>query len=132
MKKLALLTAVALFAITAPAQAAIVVDQSPDVNGLTTGFTASNIATGQNFLLQFTLGSATSLSGAAIYSAFGSANVGDGAVFIMWSDAAGAPGGPIVSLLTALDAIDASGSSADPSLRRLHASFASTALGAGT
>jgi hypothetical protein len=115
------------------ANANVVVDMSPDViGGPPPGFTAENQAASQNFLLQFTLTSAATIGGADIYSDFPVA-LGDSVLVKFRADVAGAP--DVTNLLTfssVLDAIDSQGSSANPSIERLHADFTPTVFAPGT
>jgi hypothetical protein len=130
-------TAAAIFECMS-AQAAVIVDMSPDAIGAPTpGFTASNIATAQNFLVEFTLASAAKLDGVDIYSAFGNQGgfvaLGDSVVVKLRNDVAGAPAATnTYSFNSVISAIDSTGSSLNPSKQRLHADFSATLLAAGT
>lgn len=129
-----LLAATAAMAlVSVPTQASVLVNNSPDATGFVASFNASNRATGQNFLFRFTLTSAAKLTGASIYSTFGAAAVGDGVVFKLRSDAGGQPSAiNLATFSSTLDAVDNLGSTANPALRRLHASFMSGVLAPGT
>lgn len=131
--------ALAATLLTAPiaANAALVFDYSPDTTGFNSTFVASNIASQQNFLVSFTLATATTLNGADIYSecpTFGcGGGVGDAVVIKFRSDVGGSP--DTVNLLTlnsTISAIDSLGSSANPAVQRLHADFTGTSFAAGT
>lgn len=105
--------------------------------GLTPGFTGSNSAGGQNFISSFTLASATTLTGASIYSDcinFGCGPTpGTGVVIKFRSDIAGVPGSVnLFDFNTVVNAVDSSGSSANPSIQRIFATFAPTTFAAGT
>ena len=114
------------------ASADVVFDQSPDVSGVSPSFTASNIAQIQNFLLEFTLGSETELTGADIYSdccAFSEQQV----ILKFREDVMGNPAASnLFSFSSLISAIDNDGSSTFPSLKRLHADFTPFTLAAGT
>ena len=120
------------------AHATVLIDQSPNVNGLLQGFVASNFAAGQNFLAKFTLTSASILGGVDIYSACrtigcGTPQLGTGATVKIRNDAGGVPAlSNLFTFLTTVSAIDNVGSSADATIERVHADFASTSLAAGT
>jgi len=130
-------TAVAIFQCMS-AQAAVIVDMSPDAIGAPApGFTASNVATQQNFLVEFTLASAAKLDGVDIYSddlnRGGSVALGDSVVVKLRNDVAGAPAATnTYSFNSVISAIDSVGSSLNPSIQRFHADFSATPLAAGT
>ena len=140
MTKFLLSTAatVALLGLAMPAHAAVLIDQSPNVNGLLPGFVAGNTASGQNFLAKFTLTSASILGGIDIYSACrsigcGTPNIGTNATVKIRKDASGAPAASnLFTILTSVSAIDSVGSTANPSVERVHADFAAATLAAGT
>lgn len=135
MHKLLLVAAVSLAAL--PAQAAIVIDKSIDALGTLPTFNASNRATNQNFLVRFTLDSATTLTGAAIYSNFPTALetslLGNAVVLKFRNDV---DGGPDVSNFATFNSTisveDNGGSTSAPNSKQLYASFAPLALAAGT
>lgn len=138
MKFLSLLAAVGALTASA-AGAAVIVDQSPDVTGVTYDFTTSNIAQSQNWLVKFTLGATTTIGGFDIYSDiadyFGTgptAFIGAPTIVKIRSDVAGAPAATnSFAYSTQISAEDSVGSSANPSLQRLHADFAATTLAVG-
>ena len=122
-------------AFVAPAQAAIVVDRSVDAIALQPGFNASNNVGGQNFLVQFTLNSATTLTGADIYSSFANSTplLGQNVVIRFRNSVANAPDvANLFSFNTTINTVDTDGASSNPSISRLHADFAPTAFAAGT
>jgi hypothetical protein len=134
--KLLILAAAAAGALASSAQAGVVVDQSVDVLGLQPGFNAQNQAVAQNFLVQFTLGSAAVLTGADIYSEFpGTGEVSTGApVLIRFrGDDGGQPGASdLLTFNSVISAIDTDGASSNPGIERMHADFAPTLFNAGT
>lgn len=133
MKMIAsLATAIAAALIANAASAAIVVDVSPDVIGQPEAFVASNITGGQNFLMQFTLASATTLTGIDIYSSC-CASLGDAVTIKIRNDAAGLPDVTnLFSYLTTISVIDSAGALTSVPNTRRHADFTATALAAGT
>ncbi len=135
MKVLAWLAVAGAILGTSAVSAAVVVDRSPDVGGFTTDYNAVNRIGGQNFFMQFTLASATVLTGMDIYStfaSFGTVNVGAAVVVRFRADVGGDPGtSNLARLSTSLSAIDTVGSSI-PNLARLHADFTGVSLAAGT
>jgi len=137
--KIAIIAATAAIAIMAStatgANAAILVTQSPDAIGLTSNFTATNTAQGQNFLFGFTVG-ATTLTGVDIYSDYISRGfnvaVGQPVIVKLTGDLGGLPDfANIVSYTTTISAIDSAMSTANPAVQRYHADF-SQAVAAGT
>ena len=138
MRKMALFLATASVALSSSAQAALIIDQSPDVIGLTAAVPYSNIATGQNWLMKITLASATTLDGIDIYSGcrawgcFPDVGIGTNAIVKIRNDSGGAPASfNLFSLGTMISAIDSDGSAARPLLERVHADFSATTLAAG-
>jgi PEP-CTERM motif len=128
-------TLLSVGAFVAPSQAAIVIDRSVDAIALQPGFNASNSAAGQNFLVQFTLNSATTLTGADIYSSF--ANIvpllGQSVLIKFRNSVGNAPDATnLFSFNTTINIVDTDGASSNPSISRLHADFAPTAFAAGT
>lgn len=140
MKKFAFLVAAATLAFAGTANAALIINQSPDATGFTSTFTAGNQAAGQNFLVKFTLATATALNGIDIYSRCRAVivgcvgpSVGSPGIVKIRNDAAGAPAASnLFAISTVLSAIDNFGSSANPLIERLHADFTATPLAAGT
>lgn len=135
--KFSTVIAAAALSLAGGAHAVVVVDQSPDVVGFTNDFSASNVVSQQSFFVQFTLGSATTLTGMDIYSSYagsGFVNVGDAVVVRFRNDVGGAPDPTtnIASFATTIAAIDNVGSSTFPSLLRISADFSGLALGPGT
>ena len=119
--------------------AAPIVDHSPDALGLTAlaANPLQNQSNGQNFLVHFSLASATEIGGASIYSDCpkldcDSTSIGTAVVTKIRADVGGAPDTvnlfEINSLITAIDSM---GSSAEPSVRRIHTDFSSVTLAAG-
>jgi PEP-CTERM motif len=137
MKKFAILMAAASMALTSSANAALIINQSPDATGLGYTFTASNVAVGQNWLMRITLAAATTLNGIDIYSdcrAFGcgSPNLGTAAIVKIRNDVGGIPDSAnLFTFSTLISAIDSVGSTAQPALERVHADFAGASLAAG-
>jgi PEP-CTERM motif len=138
MKKLAILMAAAAIGLTSPANAALIINQSPDATGLAYTFTAANTATSQNWLMRITLTAATTLNGIDIYSdcrAFGcgSPSLGTAAIVKIRNDVGGIPDGAnLFTFSTLISAIDSVGSTARPALERVHADFAGASLAAGS
>ncbi len=135
MKKIMFGALLSLSALAAPAQGAIIVDRSVDAIALQPGFNASNVSGGQNFLVQFTLNSATTLTGADIYSTFANnvSLLGQSVLINFRNSIANAPDvANLFSFNTTINTIDGDGASSNPTIRRLHADFAPTALAAGT
>lgn len=121
-------------AVAAPASAAPIIDQSPDVLApFSTNFTASNTTNGQNFLVQFTLANTAQIGGFSIFSIFSGFPSAVPVTIKFRNDNAGTPDTVnAFTFSTVLSAIDNLGSSANPSLQRLHADFAPLTLGPGT
>ena len=124
--------------VSAPAAAGVVFDRSVDaIGGLSGGsFTASNITGGQHFLVHFSLGSATNLSGADIYSSCPTQGCGgavnDGVTLQFRSDIAGVPAGiDLFNFTSTISTVDSNGTTLNPNIRRLHADFSAIALAAG-
>jgi PEP-CTERM motif len=121
------IVAAALTCASVAAQAAILVDQSPDTIGFNQNSLAANIASSQNFLIKFNVGAATTLTGFDIYSScnsFGCPPISAGAPVVVkfTADLAGAPDfANILSFATTLTAVDSFGSTANPAVLRLHA-----------
>ena len=127
------LLAAAIMAVALPAQAAIVIDKSIDALGTRPNFNASNTAGDQNFLVQFTLGSATTLTGASIYSDYNFPIFGNPVVLKFRNDVGGAPDSSnFATLSSTISVQDNGGSTSVPSSKQLYASFAPFALAAGT
>lgn len=123
-------TAAALLA--SGTNATIVFDQSPNVIGLAGGSIATNTSTGQNFLLKFSLGTATAIDGFDIYSSIGAVTLGTPVIVKLRNDIAGSPSSVNDYVFsTTISAIDLSGSSNNANLKRLYADFAATTLAAG-
>lgn len=121
-----LFIAAALACASVAAQSAILVDRSPDATGFSETFLASNYAPGQNFLIGFSVGAATTLTGFDIYSSCNGRcspiNVGTAVIVKFTNDIAGTPDfANIQSFSTTLTAIDSLGSTANPSVQRYHA-----------
>jgi hypothetical protein len=137
-KKFALLAAALAAGLSFTAQASVIIDQSPDATGFASSFTAGNVASGQNFLVRFTIASATTLTGFDIYSACraigcGGPNLGTTALVRIRGDVGGLPDiSNLFSINTSISAIDSIGSSLDTQLERVHADFAGVALTAGS
>jgi len=111
----------------------IIVDESPDVIGLTPGFTASNVSAGQNFLVQFTLSMPETIGGVDIYSDLSGVSLGNGVEIKFRSDVSGTPAVTnLLAINSTIDVIDSMGSSTYPSIQRLHADIIPVLLGAGT
>ncbi len=138
MHTLSRLAIAAAMGLGSAANAAVVVDKSPDVTGFVPNFSAQNIATQQNFLSSFTLASATTLNGASIYSACRAQgcvapNLGTAIVIKFRSDVGNQPGpANLFTFNSTVSAIDSSGSAADPSIERFFSAFTPTAFAAGT
>jgi hypothetical protein len=131
LHKLIFAAAIAMAAL--PAQAAIVVDKSVDVLSMPAGFNATNAANSQNFLVRFTLGSATTLTGASIYSAGSFVSLGDGVLIKFRNDVEGGPDlSNFAALNSSLSLINSDGASSNPTIQQLYASFTPLALSAGT
>ena len=130
--RLYFLIAAMVVALGSSAHGSVVVDRSVDVIGLQPGFNAVNQAASQNFLVEFTLGAPTVLTGGDIYSDFGVV-LGTPVVVKFTTSVGGAPDtSSLISLTSVLSAIDTDGSSSNPSIKRLHADFAPTPFAAGT
>lgn len=123
--------------LAAPAGAAVVIDRSVDAIGSTNVFNAQNNSDRQNFLVQFTLPSATTLNGAAVYSSI----ISKGApVFTntpvkirLRNNVGNAPDATnLFEINTVLSAIDTVGASTNPVIQRLAADFSPVNLAAGT
>lgn len=125
-----LLTAVAAMALAAPAGAVVVVDRSVDVVGILPGAVALNDSS-QNFLIQFSLATATTLNGADVYSQLVTSGA---AVTIKFrADVGGAPDLTNLAVLSSsISAVDSQGASSSPTILRGHADFAPLSLAAGT
>jgi hypothetical protein len=120
------------------ANAAVVIDKSPDAIGFRTDISnAPNSPTGPNYLAAFTLNSAATLDGASIYTSCtilgcGAPDIGTKVLIKFRSDIQGAPAETNLFTFDAtVSAIDFAGSSTEPSLRRVFASFTPTAFDAG-
>lgn len=125
------------FALAAPASATVVIDRSVDVLGSTNALNAVNLSQEQNFLVRFTLTSATTLNGAAIYSTINSIAtpvfVNNPVKIRIRNDLGTAPAATeLFEIDTVLSAVDTFGSSTNPIMQRLAASFAPINLAAGT
>ena len=125
-------TALAAALIANAASAGIVVDVSPDVIGQSQSFVALNTTGGQNFLVEFTLASATTLTGIDIYSSC-CPSLGDAVTVKIRNDNGGVPDtSNLFSYLTMISVIDSAGALTSVPNTRRHADFTATALAAGT
>lgn len=138
MKTGSIVAAALALSLASGANAAVVVDQSPDATGFTSEFIATNTVNDQNFLAAFTLSTATTLDGASIYSTCIAAgcttlNIGAAVLIKFRADVAGAPDTiNLFSFNSVISAIDTQGSTANQALKRVYASFAPTNFAAGT
>jgi hypothetical protein len=116
-----------------PAQGAIVADRSIDVFAVAPNFTASNVATEQNFLVRFNLAAPTVLTGAAVYSQFSPVALGKTVVVKFRHDEVGLPAASnFAEIQSSIALIDNSGSASVPAAKHLYAGFAPLSFTAGT
>ena len=135
--KFAIGAAIIGLGLAAPASAVVVIDRSVDIIGIRNRGASQNISDLQNFLVQFTLSSATTLQGAAVYSSLisqgGQVSVGNPVRIKIRNDVNGAPAATnLFVILTNLSFIDNVGSSTRPAIKRMAADFAPVDLAAGT
>ena len=132
MKKAILLLSCLAALFAAQAQAALVVDYSPDTTGVTQSGEWVNQYDIQIIGDRFTLAHDTYLTGGSIFSGSGYGATGNRARFMLFGDSSGSPGSLLVDLLTAIDAVDDQLTTSIPALTRKHASIAETFLAAGS
>jgi hypothetical protein len=129
-------------ALGSAANAAVIVDDSPDALGGSAGAIFGNQAGFQNFLVEFKLGSATGLTGMDIYTDANAIDQTTGQAFValgksatirLRNDNSGTPSGTNLDEFTALvDAVDSTGTSSQSSMRRVHVDFSAINLSAGS
>ena len=113
-----------------PVAARTTVDYSPDTTGwLFNNVGYLNVYGSQIVGGSFTISAETGFYGASIFEIHSSIEVGDAVKVLIFSNPTASP---IISFNTTVDAIDSQYSTAEPLIRRVHASFAEFNLPAGT
>ena len=125
-----LLAILGTLVVTSAAEAALVVDYSPDTTGGGYVTSWSNEYGTQVIFDKFTLATTTTLTGGAIFSDSGFGQVGDNAHFLVFGD--GDLSNPVLDILAAIDAVDTDLTTSIADLTRKHVTIADTVLSAGT
>ena len=128
-------TFAAILLFSSSVHATTIVDESPDTLGLPYNASWANQSSLTNFLMAFSLASATPLNGMDIYSASGLINsinwLGVGVTIKLTSDGGGLPNiGSLQTFTSVVSVVDQDGAS-NSEMQRLHADFAEITLSPG-
>lgn len=119
----------AALCVSAPASAAVLFDDAP------VGFTPANYvnqASGQNFLMRFTIGTGATVNGLDIFTYSAFATLGKAVTIKIRSDVGGNPAAAnLAQIETTLSAVTPVGGQPD-FVKRVHADFGGVALAAGS